>query len=202
MSIKSKSWKFWDKLKSLSVEKSCNCINEWERIHLLTKINENNDGFTCICGQVGLEHLHYFQNKINKNEIIVGSVCVKQFMHDHYDQIKKSISYLKKSIRDTKKLINYRCETCLSYCEKINCRSCKFINDNHIQQLCKEGYIKRLRNKDYSYMKRFEKVQIKYLDLKKANRKEIKGHQIKLLELQQELKLWDRTYDFDPEEIV
>ena len=48
-------------------------INEWERIHLLTKINENNDGFTCICGQVGLERLHFFQNKINKNEIIVGS---------------------------------------------------------------------------------------------------------------------------------
>jgi hypothetical protein len=51
-------------------------------------------------------------------------------------------------------------------------------------------------------MARFEKVQIKYLDLKKANRKEIKGHHIKLLDLQQELKLWDRTYDFDPEEIV
>jgi hypothetical protein len=123
-------------------------------------------------------------------------------MIDQYETIKKNISHLKKDIRDTKKKINFRCDTCLSYCEKINCRSCKFINDRQLEQLCKEGYIKRLRNKDPEYMARYEKVMIQYLDLKKANRREIKEHQKRLIELKEELKLWDRTYDYDPEEEI
>jgi len=186
MELKTKTWKFWNNLMELSINKTNECVNEWERI-LKYEYDQHaediNNEIECICTQKHLVKIFYFKNRFNDNLIRIGSRCIKQFLHDEYQILKNEREKIIKDKKELKKLINNRCERCLSYCKK-DCDKCKFINDYAIDKL-EVGYIKWLRKiekiqdiKPDSILDR----QIKFLNLRKINKLEIKDLEKKYID--------------------
>lgn len=198
MDLKTKTWKFWNNLMNLSINKTVECIDEWERIMKFEFDQENeqvDEEVECICTQKHLVKIFYFKNKYNDNLIRIGSRCIKQFLHQHYEEIKNEKTDLINQKRELKKLINNRCERCLSCC-KNKCESCLFINDYAYNKLEDNGYIKWLRK-----IERIQTIepntildrQIRFLNLRKINKLEIKDLDKKYLDLINNL---ENNYNF------
>jgi hypothetical protein len=66
MELKTKTWKFWNNLMDLSINKNHDCVNEWERIRKYDfdkeseEINEDNE-VECICTQKHIIKVFYFE---------------------------------------------------------------------------------------------------------------------------------------------
>lgn len=187
MDLKTKTWKFWHNLMELSINKNQDCINEWERIlkHEYDQEAEDiNNEIECICTQKHLVKIFYFKNRFNDNLIRIGSRCIKQFLYNEYEIIKDEREQLMKDKKELKKLINNRCERCLSYCKK-DCDKCSFINDYAYSKL-DNGYIKWLRQFEKTKEVKKDSIldrQIKFLNLRKFNKLELKDLDKKYIDL-------------------
>ena len=197
MDLKTKTWKFWNNLMNLSINKSVECIDEWERIMKFEydqDAEDINNEIECICTQKHLVKIFYFKNKFNNNLIRIGSRCIKQFLHDEYQILKNEREKLMKDKKELKKLMNNRCERCLSYCKK-ECDKCLFINDYAFNKL-DNGYIKWLRQfekiKEIKHNSILER-QINFLNLRKMNKLELKDLDKKYLDLTNNL---ENNYNF------
>jgi len=198
MEFKTKTWKFWNNLMSLSINKTNDCIDEWERIPKYIYEEENpheeEDEKSCICTQKHLIKVFFFKNKFNNNSIRIGSRCIKQFLHQEFEIIKTTREKFLKEKKQLKKIINNRCDRCLSYCER-TCENCTFINDYAFNKLNK-GYIKWLREKEKKEVIISTSIlgrQIRLLNLLKINRLEIKSLEIKYIDLINNL---ENNYNF------
>jgi hypothetical protein len=196
MEFKTKTWKFWNNLTALSINKSHDCVDEWERIPKYTYEQENPDEEEkiCICTQKHLVKMFFFKNKFNNNLIRIGSRCIKQFLQEEFEIIKSIKEKFLKEKKDLKKLIDNRCDRCLSYCDK-ECNNCKFINDYAFDKLNK-GYIKWLREKEKKEVIISSCIlgrQIRLLNLLKINKLEIKALEIKYIDLINNL---ENNYNF------
>jgi len=197
MDLKTKTWKFWNNLMNLSINKTVECIDEWERIMKFEydqDAEDINNEIECICTQKHLVKIFYFKNKFNNNLIRIGSRCIKQFLHDEYQILKNEREKLMKDKKELKKLMNNRCERCLSYCKK-ECDKCLFINDYAFNKL-DNGYIKWLRQfekiKEIKHNSILER-QINFLNLRKMNKLELKDLDKKYLDLTNNL---ENNYNF------
>jgi hypothetical protein len=206
MDYKTKTWKFWNNMMNLSINKTHDCLNEWERIfkHEFDDLNEevnDNEEIECICSQKHIVKIFYFKNRLNDNVIRIGSKCIKQFLHQHYDQIKEERQKLMEDKKEINKLINKRCERCLSNINLNNkiytskdrhtkesyehCGRCTFINNYALNKL-EKGYIKWLRQLEKTKTIIEDTIldrQIKFLNILKLNRQEIKDLEKKHLDL-------------------
>jgi hypothetical protein len=178
MDHKTKTWKFWNNLIELSINKNQECVNEWQRIRKFD-FDQNNEEIDneveCICTQKHLVKIFYFKNKYNDNLIRIGSRCIKQFLQSEFNAMVEERERLMKERKELKKLMNSRCERCLSFCMK-ECDKCLFINDYAYSKL-DNGYIKWLRKLEKIQEIKPDSIldrQIRFLNLRKINKLELK----------------------------
>ena len=70
--------KWWKALIAKSVNQTAAAVAEWKEAHRRHS-SDPKVRFECICGKKGLANVNIFVNRLNKNEIVLGSCCVKRF---------------------------------------------------------------------------------------------------------------------------
>ena len=73
---------FWDELKLNSVDKTFNCVNEWD--YYDNDFNKSN----CICGK-DIFNIYKVKNTINDNILNIGIICINKFMNANHSLINK-----------------------------------------------------------------------------------------------------------------
>ena len=207
MEHKTKTWKFWENLMKLSINKTQECVDEWENIDVeeFCKYDDTEDDEKCdecICSQKHLIHIHYFKNKYNDNVVRIGSKCIKQFLKNQYEILENERDQLMIEKKEIRKIINQRCERCKSHLNSKNdiikkkdnnqtekykcCDKCLFIN-NYAYSRLNDGYIKWLRIKekeDFIIPNDIRDRQIRFLNLRESNEKEILKLEKKYLDIE------------------
>jgi Pyruvate/2-oxoacid:ferredoxin oxidoreductase delta subunit len=205
---KTKTWKFWENLKKLSINKTQDCVDEWEAIDF-EDYNEYNDIIEdeeqlnmCICSQKHLIHIFFFKNKYNDNVIRIGSKCIKQFLKNQYEILLNEREEYMIERKEINRLINKRCERCKSHvsCKKdilqrfdkydenkikyIYCKSCSFLYNYDYSKSLKKGYDEWLiKNKDNIIINSMNDRIMKFYKLKKENENEISILEQKYLDI-------------------
>lgn len=67
--------------------------------------------YKCICG-VNIEHKFHIRNVFNKNELIVGSVCIKKFLKNNQALIKNVEVSIYNNDKKDRAFLYRKCTTC------------------------------------------------------------------------------------------
>lgn len=142
---------------------------EWHYVGCVD--TENNDSY-CICGH-NIRYEHYYINKFNGNEIIVGSKCIHQISEEDY----------KKAMIEKDKIINNN-----NYCNICDTKKRKVNNEDfHYCKNCDERLeIGKYKNKLYVYVYNKDKNYCQWVLNKKNAYGSLKDFQDYLIEINRE----------------